>query len=115
MKIFFLSPNGFAPMKKLRLMMRESHGWTPLDNPQPPFAIWGMCVPAIGVDAMELVDALTAEGVIVMPSLLDQTPIPAAAATALAQHGVLPTDTTMQAAQKIHAKCGMPPLRPHLY
>ena len=114
-KIFFYSPNGFAPLKTLRHLLHESHGWTWADTSKPPFPIWGVAVPRTGVDAAELVDALTKEGVVVLPSLHDSSPIPAEAASALAEHGVLPTDTAHDAATKMHSKSGMPVLRPHLY
>jgi len=109
-EIFFFSPFGAALLESIRNLAGWHH-WTP-DGKGYAF---GVAIPNPGVDPMEVVDALTPKGVYVLPSVHDTATIPSAVATALAGHGVLPTDTAFQCAQKIHAVSGHPSMKPHRY
>jgi len=109
-KIFFFSPSGTAPLENIR-NLAGWHSWTP-DGKGYAF---GVATPSPGVDPMEVVGALTANGAYVLPSVHDPATIPSAVATALAGYGILPTDTAFQCAQKMHVASGHPIMKPHRY
>ena len=112
-KIFFFSPNGYAPMKgdKIRALC-SSHGWQ--DTGQS--WVYGVAIPKPGVDPHEVADALTAAGITVFPGVHDhQTKVDGGAAQALAAYGVLASDLGQDVAAKMAKACGMPILRPHLW
>jgi len=62
-KIFFFSPSGTAPLENIR-NLAGWHSWTP-DGKGYAF---GVATPSPGVDPMEVVGALTANGAYVLPS-----------------------------------------------
>lgn len=113
-KIFFFSPSGYAPMKDsvLRGMLHQSHGWQADGAPW----VFGVCIPAHGVDPINVTDQLTALGALPLPSVHDSAaqPHPTIVA-ALAQFGVTPGDKGLDVARKMFNASGNRALRPCLY
>lgn len=113
-KIFFFSPSGYAPMKDsaLRGMLHQSHGW------QADGASWvfGVCIPAHGVDPVDVTDQLTVLGIIPLPSVHDSVTQPhSTTIAALAQFGITQGDKGLDVARKMFNASGNPALRPSLY
>lgn len=112
-KIFFFSPNGYAPMKDelLKALITESHGW------QDDGATWvyGFCTPHPKVDPMQVADRLEALGVDVLPGMRDpDQPSPKdRIVQGLQSCGITPGDKSHQIIKKMAAKSGSPLMRPH--
>lgn len=113
-KIFFFSPNGYAPMKDdtLRGMIHQSHGWQAVGADW----VYGVCNVKPGVEPNEVADRLTALGVHVVPGVHDSETKPHAnIVSALAAHGVTAQDKGGDIARKMHVASGMPVLKPHFF
>jgi hypothetical protein len=114
-KIFFLSPQGYGPLKdeRLRGMLHQSHGW------QADAATWvyGVCIPKHGQDPNELADYLASLGVRVVPGIHDPAPaaLPTPVVNALAICGIVATDSPTDVVRKMAVASGMPALRPHFF
>jgi hypothetical protein len=114
-KIFFISPQGYMPLKDetLRGMLHQSHGW------QPDGVTWvyGVCIPKHGQDPNELADYLGSLGVRVVPGTNDPSPpaLPAPVLNALAVCGVVATDSPKDIVRKMATASGMSVLRPHFF
>lgn len=63
-------------------------------------------------DAERVIEKLESQGVLWMPNHHGSEKINPEHHTHLAKHGVLPSDTTLQAMTKVHAIAGFPPLKP---
>jgi hypothetical protein len=113
-KIFFLSPQGYAPMKDeiLRGMLHQSYGW----QPDGVSWVYGVCIPRHGQDPNELADYLVSLGVRVVPGINDPSAaLPTPVVNALAVCGVVATDSPRDLVRKMAAASGMPVLRPHFF
>jgi hypothetical protein len=97
--------------EQLKRMLHQSHGW----QADGETWVYGVAIPNSGADPSEVADKLTELGVTVLPGRFDDSPIPANAVSALAKHGVHPNHSGHEAAQAMHAACGMPCMKPHLF
>ena len=109
-RIFVWSSTGTAPLDGIASLIHSYHG----------FAVGGGCygvvIPKYGVDAMTVIDALTAAGVNVMPSIFDNSStVGSTVATALTSYGATAADTMKTLAGRMFTATGNPLMRAHLY
>lgn len=110
-QLFFISEKGYPAVKA---------AFTPMVRGASPHTWWAGGEDAvIGVvemtgtcDAEIVIDRLEAHGIMWLPDHKTGEQIRPEHAASLAKHGVLPSHTTAQAMELIHAKAGFPPLKP---
>lgn len=113
-QIFFFSPSGYAPLKDpaLKMLLIGSHGW----QSDGDSWVYGVCTPAPHINPNDVADLLESLGVIIIPGKHDPTKrAHATVVQALAKHGIDANDTGADIAIKMHAKSGMPHLKPHFF
>jgi hypothetical protein len=103
-QLFFVSPQGRQPIRKAFGVDRDIHPfWCDGTDPDKD-QIVGCVEMNDHTDAEVVISKLEAQGVVWLPNHFTSQAIPSVAAVALAKHGVLPTDTTAQAMEKIWMK-----------
>lgn len=124
-QLFFISPNGFMPVRQAfddnggRIAGIGTHGWAPDGSDPQTDQIIGVVEMDGTVDSEDVIDRLEARGIMWLPNhltadgkALNTDKIKPEHASALAKHGVNPSHTTAQAMTLVHAKAGFPPLNP---
>jgi hypothetical protein len=118
-QLFFISPKGYQAVKDSRVQwMRgviQCHGWTPGTKEDAENGEVIGVVEMNGADIDEVLDALEAQGIMYLPNHTKNQTIAAEHAAVLAKHGVEPHHTTAEAMTIVHAKAGMPVLKPKGY
>jgi hypothetical protein len=109
MQIFFISPNGYMPIRNSLQGVRgqSTHGW--MDTDAAATQIIGVAEIFRNGNGEQVASALEAAGIIVLPDHRFGSVVPATVVTALAPYGVTATDTTATAMAKVEAKSGFPP------
>lgn len=109
-RIFVWSSTGSAPLDGIASLVHSYHGFAVGGG------VYGVVIPKYGVDAMTIIDALTAAGVNVLPSIFDtSTTVGSTVATALTSYGASASDTMKTLAGRMFTASGNPLLRSHLY
>lgn len=111
--LYVFSANGPEPFRdsSVKDMIHSHHIWAP----DGVAWVYGVVYLSDRVHPLDLVDALTALGVHVLPSVHDTTTVHPEVSSALTKHGVTASDNTHACATKMHAASGMRSLRPHRY
>ena len=111
MQLFFVSPNGYLPIRNSMQGLRGvvTHGW--MDTDAGATQIIGVAEMDGRGDGEQIASALEAAGIFVLPdhrfgeTLANHPNV----VTALAPYGVSATDTAATAMQKVQTKSGFPP------
>lgn len=109
-QLYFIAPKGYPQVKQSGL--KSAHGWCAEGDDPTKDQVIGVVELRDNMDAEKIIEIMESIGMMWLPNHFSNQIISPEHATALAKHGVLPTDTTVQAMTKVHAKAGFPPLKP---
>lgn len=111
MQIFFISPNGLAPVVQALKSIpgKDVRGWTNSGSAQ------AIGVVEVSGDTEAVALALENAGILLMPDHRMGGPPSQAVVNALSSYGVLPSDTTASAMMKVHSHSGFPYHKPKRY
>jgi hypothetical protein len=114
--IFFLSKDIADPIKEPSVQPLVSGYHLYQSQGEGETWVYGVCYPKDVCSPLDVVRALEALGIHVLPSVHDQeTEVHPEVHKHLAKHGVVPGDKAHAVAKKMHQAAGRPPFEPHLY
>lgn len=115
-QLFFISPTGYPAVKKAFEEhvngVQQTHGWCAEGDDPKTQTVIGVVEMDGHCDAEVVIDRLESVGIMWLPNHHGNENIKPEHAQALKHHGVVPSDTTLQAMNKVHAVAGFPPIKP---
>ncbi len=114
-QIFFISPNGYMPVREAftpPVAGARTHGWSAEGDDPKQRMVVGVVEMDGHCDAEKVLECLEKQGILWLPNHHRNERIPTEHVTHLSRHGVKYGDTTTEAMTKIHEVAGFSPLKP---